>query len=50
VRDFLGFLGITDVEFVYAEGLNMGEAPKKAALEQAQGAIQLMHELELAAA
>jgi len=50
VRDFLAFLGITDVEFVYAEGLNMGEVPKKAALEQAQGAIQRMHELELAAA
>jgi FMN-dependent NADH-azoreductase len=50
VQGFLGFLGITDVEFVYAEGLNMGEAPKKAALEQAQGAIQRMHELELAAA
>src|SRR5436190_610710 len=25
VRNFLGFLGITDVEFVYAEGLAMGE-------------------------
>ena len=24
VRDFLRFLGIDDVEFVYAEGLNMG--------------------------
>jgi FMN-dependent NADH-azoreductase len=50
VRDFLGFLGITDVEFVYAEGLNMGDAPKKAALEQAQGAIQRMHGPELAEA
>ncbi|MEC4747201.1 FMN-dependent NADH-azoreductase [Methylomicrobium sp. Wu6] len=35
VRDFLGFLGITDVEFVYAEGLNMGEARKDAALAEA---------------
>jgi FMN-dependent NADH-azoreductase len=50
VRSFLNFLGIADVEFVYAEGLNMGEAPKQAALEQAQGAIQRMHKLELAAA
>ncbi|MBL8451128.1 MAG: NAD(P)H-dependent oxidoreductase, partial [Zoogloea sp.] len=30
VRDFLGFIGITDVEFVYAEGLNMGEESKSA--------------------
>ena len=36
VRDFLGFIGITDVEFVYAEGLNMGEAAKISALGQAQ--------------
>lgn len=36
VRDFLGFLGITDVEFVYAEGLNMGEANKDAALIKAR--------------
>ncbi|WP_374089517.1 FMN-dependent NADH-azoreductase [Methylomicrobium lacus] len=36
VRNFLGFLGITDVEFVYAEGLNMGEASKDAALAKAQ--------------
>jgi len=35
VQDFLGFLGITDVEFVYAEGLNMGEARKDAALAAA---------------
>ena len=32
VRDFLGFLGITDVEFVYAEGLAMGEAPRTEAI------------------
>ena len=36
VRDFLGFLGITDVEFVYAEGLNMGEATKETALAKAK--------------
>jgi FMN-dependent NADH-azoreductase len=35
VRDFLGFLGITDVEFVYAEGLNMGDDSKSAALAAA---------------
>lgn len=36
VRSFLGFLGIGDVEFVYAEGLNMGEASKEAALVEAK--------------
>ena len=39
VRMFLGFLGITDVEFVYAEGLAIGEASKQNALAQAQSAI-----------
>jgi FMN-dependent NADH-azoreductase len=39
VRDFLRFIGIDDVEFVYAEGLNMGEASKQAALTDAQAAI-----------
>ena len=36
VRDFLGFLGIADVEFVYAEGLNMGEVAKETALAAAK--------------
>jgi FMN-dependent NADH-azoreductase len=36
VRDFLNFLGITDVEFVYAEGLNMGEDTKDKALTGAK--------------
>lgn len=36
VRDFLGFLGISDVEFIYAEGLNMGEPSKQEALVNAQ--------------
>jgi FMN-dependent NADH-azoreductase len=39
VRDFLAFLGIVDVDFVYAEGLAMGEAPRKLALDNA--AVQL---------
>lgn len=39
VRDFLRFIGIDDVEFVYAEGLNMGEESKQAALADAQTAI-----------
>jgi FMN-dependent NADH-azoreductase len=36
VRDFLGFLGINDVEFIYAEGLNMGETTKETALTEAK--------------
>ena len=49
VRDFLGFLGITDVEFVYAEGLAMGEATKKASLAKAEAAIAGMNALAEAA-
>lgn len=40
VRTFLGFLGITDVEFVYAEGLNMGESSKEAALAEARRCLE----------
>lgn len=40
VRDILAFLGMTEVEFVYAEGLALGDAPKQAALASAHGAIQ----------
>ncbi|WP_374475576.1 FMN-dependent NADH-azoreductase [Zoogloea sp.] len=39
VRDFLAFIGITDVEFVYAEGLNMGDESKAAALSAAHGKL-----------
>lgn len=35
MRDFLAFLGMDDVEFVYAEGLNIDEASKEAALAEA---------------
>jgi FMN-dependent NADH-azoreductase len=40
VRQFLGFLGITDVTFVYAEGLAVSEAAKQAGLARAQNAIR----------
>ena len=40
VRDFLRFIGIDDVEFVYAEGLNMGAERKDAALAQARAEIE----------
>lgn len=35
VRQFLGFIGITDVEFVYVEGLALGEEARAAALRAA---------------
>lgn len=40
VRDFLRFVGIEDVEFIYAEGLNINEASKQAGLARARGAIE----------
>ena len=39
VRDFLAFLGISDVEFIYAEGLSMGEPSKQSALDTAHQRI-----------
>src|SRR5438132_12474590 len=39
VRDFLRFLGIDDVEFVYAEGLAMDDARKQTSLVSAKAAI-----------
>ena len=39
IKDFLSFIGITDIEFVYAEGLNMGDKSRDAALDAAQGEI-----------
>jgi FMN-dependent NADH-azoreductase len=39
VRDFLRFLGIDDVEFVYAEGLNLGTEQKQTALTGAHAVI-----------
>jgi len=40
VRDFLAFLGITDVEFVYAEGLAVSEASKTKSLAAARDALR----------
>src|SRR6202030_3200695 len=39
VRDFLRFLGMSDVEFIYAEGLNMGPQSKQSALAKAEAEI-----------
>jgi FMN-dependent NADH-azoreductase len=40
VRQFLGFLGIEDVEFVYAEGLAISDASRRNSLAQAELAIE----------
>jgi len=40
VRDFLSFVGVSDVEFVYAEGLALGEAPRASALAGARRTLQ----------
>ena len=50
VRDFLRFLGIADVEFVYAEGLAISEASKQSALAQAKRAIERLNAVERIAA
>ena len=39
VRQFLGFIGIEDVEFIYAEGLAMGGGQKEQSLSRADDQI-----------
>ncbi|WP_129642028.1 FMN-dependent NADH-azoreductase [Peristeroidobacter agariperforans] len=39
LKQFLGFIGITDVNFVFAEGLGMGEESREKSLAQAHNAI-----------
>jgi FMN-dependent NADH-azoreductase len=46
VRDFLAFIGITDVETVYAEGLAVSPASKDAALARARAQIERLNERE----
>lgn len=36
LTSFLGFIGITDLHFIYAEGLNMGEQAAQAGFAQAE--------------
>lgn len=50
VRDFLRFLGIDDVEFIYAEGLAMGDAPREKALGAANRVIDRLVGREVALA
>jgi FMN-dependent NADH-azoreductase len=42
VRDFLGFLGITDVEFVYVEGLAVSPASKQTAIAKAKARLAVL--------
>ena len=50
IRTFLSFLGMSDIEFVYAEGLAISEASKQQSLARAQVVIDALVEPELAAA
>lgn len=50
VRDFLGFIGLTDVEFVYAEGLAVGDASRQASISAANKAIDAVVQREWRAA
>ncbi|MEQ1440600.1 NAD(P)H-dependent oxidoreductase [Fontimonas sp. SYSU GA230001] len=40
VRTFFNFIGIDDIEFVYAEGLNMGDESRRHALDAAAAQIE----------
>ncbi|HWA37315.1 MAG TPA: NAD(P)H-dependent oxidoreductase [Burkholderiales bacterium] len=48
VRDFLAFLGITDVEFVYAEGLAINAASRERSLTEARRIIESLNAAETA--
>ena len=50
VRDFLAFLGIADVKFIYAEGLAIGEASKTESLAAAQRLLRSLAQPERIAA
>ncbi|MBW4470160.1 MAG: FMN-dependent NADH-azoreductase [Stenomitos rutilans HA7619-LM2] len=40
LRAILGFIGVTDVSFIYADGLNLGDETREKSLESAHAAIQ----------
>jgi FMN-dependent NADH-azoreductase len=40
VRDFLAFIGMDDAQFVYAEGLALGDEARRAALAEAHATIE----------
>ena len=39
IKNFLGFVGITDVNVIYAEGLNMGNGQRDDGLATARASI-----------
>ena len=50
VRQFLGFIGLSNVQFVFAEGVNMGDQAKEKALQGARAEIDgLLEEVSNAA-
>jgi FMN-dependent NADH-azoreductase len=50
IRTFLSFIGMNDIEFVYAEGLAISEVSKEQGLLRAQAAMDALAEPQLAAA
>ena len=48
VRELLAFIGITDVEYIYAEGLAISPASKEQGLAKARAAIRRLNEREAA--
>lgn len=40
LRQFLGFIGLTDVQFVYAQGLHMGDETRQQSIDAALQAIE----------
>ena len=50
IRMFFSFIGMDDIEFVYAEGLAISEASKEKGLARANAKIDALVEPELAAA
>jgi len=47
VRDFLNFIGISNIEFIYAEGLNLSGDSKHSALSNAQEKLTLLARAEV---
>src|SRR2546425_5140902 len=50
VRDFLAFLGMDDIEFIYAEGLAISEASKQQSIASAYAEMDQLMAPQLAAA
>ena len=42
LKSFFGFIGITDITFVRAEGVNMGPEQRQSALDAAQAEVAML--------